>query len=90
MCLAIPGKVVCWLDDDPLLAAADVEFGGVTRRCHMACVREARVGDYVVVHAGVAIARIDAAEAQRVLAELASLPDEAEWPPDQRDEGTMP
>ena len=66
MCLAIPGKVVRWIDTDPLLAVAEVEFGGVVRPCHMACVSEARVGDYVVVHAGVAIARLDAQEALRI------------------------
>lgn len=80
MCLAIPGKVVQWIDTDPLLAVAEVEFGGITRRCHMACVPEARLGDYVVVHAGVAIAILDADEAARVLEELTSLPDEVEWP----------
>jgi hydrogenase expression/formation protein HypC len=80
MCLAVPGKVVQWLDHDPLLALAEVEFGGVVRRCHMACVPEAVVGDYVVVHAGVAIARINAVAAQRALAELSSLPDEIDWP----------
>jgi hydrogenase expression/formation protein HypC len=80
MCLAIPGKVVRWVEIEPLLAVAEVEFGGITRRCHMACVPEARLGDYVVVHAGVAIAILDADEAARVLAELGSLPDEAEWP----------
>jgi len=87
MCLAIPGKVVRWIDTDPLLAVAEVEFGGVTRRCHMACVPEARLGDYVVVHAGVAIAQLDADEAARVLAELASLPEEVEWP--EGDEGEV-
>ena len=79
MCLAIPGKVVRWIDEDPLLALAEVEFGGVARPCHMACVPEARVGDYVVVHAGVAIAVLDEVEAGRVFAELASLPCEVEW-----------
>jgi hydrogenase expression/formation protein HypC len=81
--------VVRWLDHDPLLALAEVEFGGVTRACHMACVPEARVGDYVVVHAGVAIARIDQVEAQRAMAELASLPDDAEWPAQLPDEGSI-
>ncbi len=71
--------MVRWIDNDPLLAVAEVEFGGVVRPCHMACVSEARVGDYVVVHAGVAIARLDAQEALRALAELASLPDDGEW-----------
>ena len=80
MCLAIPGKVVRLLESDPLLAVAEVQFGGVTRPCHMACVPEVRLGDYVLVHAGVAIAIVDKDEAARVLAELASLPDEAEWP----------
>jgi len=80
MCLAIPGRIVRWIDTDPLLAVAEVEFGGVTRRCHMACVLEARVGDYVVVHAGVAIAQLDADAAAKTLADLASLPEEAEWP----------
>ena len=81
MCLAIPGKVVRWLDRDPIAALASVEFGGVTRACHMACVLEAEPGDYVVVHAGVAIARIDARAAEQTLAELAALPsDAAEWP----------
>jgi hydrogenase expression/formation protein HypC len=80
MCLAIPGRVVRWLDSDPLMALAEVEFGGIVRQCHMACVPEARAGDYVVVHAGVAIARLDEVAAQRTLAELASLPEETEWP----------
>jgi hydrogenase expression/formation protein HypC len=80
MCLAIPGKVVRWIERDPLLAVAEVEFGGVTRRCQMACVPEAGLGDYVVVHAGVAIAILDADAAARVLAELSSLGEEAEWP----------
>jgi hydrogenase expression/formation protein HypC len=75
MCLAIPGKVVRWLDNDPICALAEVEFGGVTRRCHMACAADAQVGDYVVVHAGVAISKIDCLEAQKALAELASLPE---------------
>jgi hydrogenase expression/formation protein HypC len=46
----------------------------------MACVLEARVGDYVVVHAGVAIAQLDADAAAKTLADLACLPEEAEWP----------
>jgi hydrogenase expression/formation protein HypC len=48
----------------------------------MACVTDAVEGDYVIVHAGVAITRIDRAEAERTLAELASLADDADWPPE--------
>jgi hydrogenase expression/formation protein HypC len=89
MCLAIPGKVTRWIDKDPLLATADVEFGGVIRTCHMACVPQASVGDYVVVHAGVAIAILDAEQAAQALAELASLAELNEWP-DENDERVGP
>lgn len=73
MCLGVPGRVTEWVDRDPLFARASIEFGGVRRTCHMACVPEAQIGDYVVVHAGLAISRIDAAEAERVLDELQRL-----------------
>lgn len=73
MCLAVPGKLVRWLDRDPVFARAEVEFAGVRRVCHLACVPEACEGDFVLVHAGVAITRIDAEEAQRVLADLVQL-----------------
>jgi hydrogenase expression/formation protein HypC len=74
MCLAVPGKLLRWIDRDPILAVADIEFGGVRRACHMACVPTAREGDYVIVHAGIAISIIDAAQADRLLQELAALP----------------
>ena len=76
MCLGIPGKVVRWLDRDPILAQAEIEFGGVRRVCQMACVLDAAAGDYVIVHAGVAISRVDPAQAERTLAALASLDDD--------------
>jgi hydrogenase expression/formation protein HypC len=76
MCLGIPGKIVRWLDHDPLLAAAEIEFAGVRRVCQMACVPEASEGDYVIVHAGVAISRIDESAAQQTLADLAGRDDE--------------
>ena len=75
MCLAVPGKIVRWIDHDPTFARAEVEFAGIRRICHMACVPDAAEGDYVLVHAGIAITRIDAAEAQRVLSDLAILND---------------
>ena len=78
MCLAVPGKVVNWLDREPLFARAEVEFAGVRRVCHMACVPEAEVGEFVIVHAGVAISRVDADEAQRILDELRGLDESSE------------
>lgn len=70
MCLGVPGRVIRWVDRDPLFATAEIAFGDLRRVCQMACVSDAVEGDYVVVHAGLAISRIDAAEAQRVFAEL--------------------
>ena len=80
MCLAVPGKIVQWLDREPLFARAEVEFAGVRRVCHMACVPEAEVGEFVIVHAGVAISRVDADEAQRILDELRGLDESSEEP----------
>ena len=73
MCLAVPGKLVRWLDRDSVFARAEVEFAGIRRVCHMACVPDVTEGEFVLVHAGVAITRIDTDEAQRVLADLARL-----------------
>jgi hydrogenase expression/formation protein HypC len=61
---------VDWIEKEPPFASATVEFAGVRRQVNMALVPEARVGDYVLVHAGVAISCIDAAEAQSVLETL--------------------
>ncbi len=81
MCLAVPGKVIRWLDRDPLFARAEIEFEGVRRACHMACVPDTEVGEFVIVHAGVAISRVDAAEAQHILEELRHLSDAYEESP---------
>lgn len=79
MCLGIPGKIIQWIERESMFARAEIEFDGVRRVCHMACVTEAEVGDYVIVHAGIAIARIDPDEARRVFDELAALGDDDEW-----------
>jgi hydrogenase expression/formation protein HypC len=73
MCLAVPGCIVRWIDRRPPFATAVVEFGGVRRDVNLACTPEAEIGDYVLVHAGIAITRIDAEEAARVLAALKDL-----------------
>jgi hydrogenase expression/formation protein HypC len=73
MCLGVPGKVVEWIDRDPLFAKARIEFGGIERVCSMACVPEAAIGDYVIVHAGIAIAQIDQQQAGLVYQELRRL-----------------
>ena len=79
MCLAVPGKIVEWIEREPPFARANVEFGGVRRDISMACLPEAELGDYVLVHAGIAISRIDEDEAARVFEAIAQLqPDELE------------
>jgi hydrogenase expression/formation protein HypC len=75
MCLGVPGRVLRWLNREPLFEEAEIDFGGVTRRCPMACVPDAEIGDYVVVHAGVAIARLDVVAAEMTNAAIASLLD---------------
>jgi len=81
MCLGVPGKVVAVVDEDRRLAR--VEVGGVVRKVNLACVLEEGercrdlVGEWVVVHVGFALSRIDAVEAERTLALLARLEDDA-------------
>jgi hydrogenase expression/formation protein HypC len=76
MCLAIPGRVDEVTDGDPDLRWAWVDFAGVRRLVSLACVPEARAGDYVLVHAGLAISVIDEDEARRVLEAVGGEPDE--------------
>jgi hydrogenase expression/formation protein HypC len=70
MCLAIPGKLVSADGIGDLTGTGLVDFGGVSKTVSLAFVPEARIGDYVLVHAGIAIAVMDAAAAERLLAEL--------------------
>jgi hydrogenase expression/formation protein HypC len=65
MCLGIPGKVVATYDEHGLLMGK-VDFGGVFKRVCLAHVPETQIGDYVLVHVGFALSRIDEAEARRV------------------------
>lgn len=81
MCLGIPGRILDIRDDRGLLMG-NVDFGGVKREVCLAYVAaEVAVGDYVVVHVGFAISKVDQAEAQRTfeaLREMSQL-DELEW-----------
>ena len=64
MCLAVPGKII---DTEEIGESriGRVQFGGVTRQAYLDFVPEAGVGDYVLVHVGFAISRLDADEAER-------------------------
>ena len=64
MCLAIPGKIL-EISNENGVRAGRVQFGGITRDACLDLVPEAQVGDYVLVHVGFAISRVDAEEAER-------------------------
>lgn len=71
MCLGIPGRIVSIRDH--ALPVAKVAFGSIVKDVCLAYVPEARVGDYVIVHVGFAISRLDEAEAERTLRYLEQL-----------------
>ena len=66
MCLAVPGKIV---DDIEIggIRIGRIDFGGITRQACLDYVPEAQLGDYVMVHVGFAISKVDEAEAHRAL-----------------------
>jgi hydrogenase expression/formation protein HypC len=72
MCLAVPGKVV-EITGEGDLRMGKVDFSGVQRQACLAYVPEVRLGDYVLVHVGFAISRIDEQAAQETLAALAEI-----------------
>ena len=72
MCLGIPGRVT-EIRDDAGLVMGKVDFGGVRKDACLAYLPDTRVGDYVVVHVGFAISRLDESEALRTLEILAEM-----------------
>jgi hydrogenase expression/formation protein HypC len=73
MCLAVPGKILSVAGDEPLARAGKVSFGGIVKHVNLSFVPEAGVGDYVIVHVGCAISRLDEGEAQRVFEYLREM-----------------
>jgi hydrogenase expression/formation protein HypC len=73
MCLAIPGKVASISGADPITRMGKVDFGGVVKEASLAYVPEAKVGDYVIVHAGFAISQLDEQEAASVFEYLRQM-----------------
>lgn len=72
MCLAVPGKVV-EITGEGELRMGRVDFSGVKRQACLAYTPEVRVGDYVLVHVGFAISRIDEQAARETLAALTEI-----------------
>lgn len=78
MCLAIPGELLSIAGDDPLARTGRVSFGGIVKEVNLACVPDARVGDFVTVHVGLALSVVDRAEAERVFDYLRRVDELAE------------
>lgn len=74
MCLGIPGKVIEVRDEGPLRMGR-VDFGGVRKEACLAYTPEVGIGDYVIIHVGFAISRVDEEEALRTLELLETMGD---------------
>ncbi len=73
MCLAVPGKILSVTGDDPITRSGRVSFGGIVKEINLAYVPEAKVDDYVIVHVGFAISKLDEKEAIRTLEYLKNM-----------------
>lgn len=78
MCLAVPGKITSISGQDPLTRMGKIDFGGILKEASLAYVPEAGVGDYVIVHVGFAISRVDEEEAHKVFEYLREMEELAE------------
>ncbi len=72
MCLAVPGKIL-ETEERNGDRTARVQFGGIVKQAYLNFVPDAQVGDYVMVHVGFAISKVDAEEARRTYALLESM-----------------
>lgn len=73
MCLAIPGRVVAISDGAGFDRRGTVDFAGARQEVSLAYLPETKIGDYVLVHVGFAMTRLDTAEAERILREIREL-----------------
>lgn len=73
MCLALPGQIISISSGDPLFRLGRADFGGIVREVNLSCVPEAEIGDYVVVHVGMALSVLKEDEAQAIREDLRKL-----------------
>ena len=73
MCLAVPGKVIEVHESTGLLRTGKVDFGGVVKEVSLALVPDVGPGEYVIVHVGMALSKVDEEEAQQVFAYLQQM-----------------
>ncbi len=77
MCLAIPGKIVAFHERNGV-RMGKIDYGGITRDACLEYIPDAVMGDYVMVHVGFAISKVDEEEAARTYKYLAELDQLAE------------
>ena len=75
MCLAIPGKIISIANSktDEVFRSGKVLFGGIVKDVNLSMVPQAMIGDYVLVHVGVAISKIDEEEAKKTFEYLREM-----------------
>ena len=73
MCVGVPSEVLSVSEEVNGLQIGKVGFGGVRRDVVLTCVPDVRVGDWVLVHVGFAVSRIDRDEAERTMSYLREL-----------------
>ena len=86
MCLAVPGKLLSIEGEDPAFRVGRVDFCGIKRSVNLAFTPDAAPGDYLLVHVGFALTRVDEEEAHRTyqyLAQIGALAEEGLTPPDE-------
>ncbi len=76
MCLAVPGQVISIGAESDLLRTGVVDFSGVRRTVNLGFIEDVAVGDFVLIHAGVALSTVSPAEAEMIMSELAALAEE--------------
>jgi hydrogenase expression/formation protein HypC len=81
MCLAVPGKVLSVIGEDQFTRRGRVSFGGVVKEVNLAYVPEVVIGDYVIVHVGFAISKVDEEEAHQTLEYLRQMEELQELAP---------
>jgi hydrogenase expression/formation protein HypC len=76
MCLGVPGRIERISEgDDPIFLTGSVNFGGVLRRVNLAGIKDPEVGDWVIVHAGFALNKLNEEEAFEVFDYLRQISD---------------
>jgi hydrogenase expression/formation protein HypC len=90
MCLGVPGKVLSIEPDLLGMNMGKVSFGGITKQVCLAYVPDVEIGEYVVVHVGFAISKIDEEEARRVFELLHEMGELAELEVPQPESAMVP